>query len=100
VVTRSALVIIVILLTTGGALADSSQAQLDAACEAAREKKLAPLRQNLVKECAAKGEKNEAECTRYYADWDGGRGAGKSKRFYDLPECEQAFDRQRDSTAR
>jgi hypothetical protein len=97
--TRFVLAIIVSLLTAGTAFADTTQAQLDAACEAAREKKLAPLRQNMVNECAAKGEKTEAECTQFYADWDGGRGAGLSKQFYDLPECETAFDNQRDSAA-
>ena len=96
---KIALVVFISLLTTT-VYADSSQAELDAACEQAREKKLAPLRQNMVQECIAKGEKSADECNRYYAEWDGGRGAGQSKRFYDLPECERAFDNQRDSSGR
>ena len=70
-------------------------ASLKAACEAAREQKLAPEREALIKECVEKG-KEEEYCLRYYADYGaGGRTAAGGHRaplYFDLPEC-QALDK-------
>ena len=84
------------LLIAAPSFADQQQTQLDAACEAAREKKLAPMRTKLIDECVEKDQKERDYCTSYYADWDGNRGKGLSKLFYDLPECEAAFVYERD----
>lgn len=68
------------------------QAELDQACESAREVKLQPLRAQAFDECmTAKRSTNTAEdCRRKSADVNGNR-LGGSPRFYDLPACEAAF---------
>ena len=80
-------------------LADSSreekQAQLDAACEAAREKKLAPLRNKFVDECVRNKEQDSrAACETYYADY-GAQSGSRAPLFYDLPQCVDAFEYQK-----
>jgi hypothetical protein len=73
---------------------EEKQARLDAACEVAREKKLAPLRARYIKECVANKElPSLEECERFYADY-GGRMGGRAPLFYDLPECVTAFEYQ------
>lgn len=77
------------------------QAQLDGQCEVARQMKLAPLRKQFVEECVANEElPDRGECERFYSDY-GNRTGGRAPLFYDLPECEKAFEyrqsvRQRD----
>ena len=71
---------------------EKKQAQLDAECEVAREKKLIPLRQQFVDEGVANKElPSLEECKRFYADY-GGRMGQRPPLFYDLPECVEAFD--------
>jgi len=71
---------------------ENKQARLDAACEAAREKKLAPMRKKYVEECVANKElPNREECESFYADY-GERMGGRAALFYDLPECVTAFE--------
>ena len=73
---------------------EQEQARLDAACEAAREKKLKPMREKLVDECVSNKEfPSREECSRFYADY-GGRMGNRAPLFYDLPECVAAFDYQ------
>jgi len=73
----------------------SKQKELDAACETAREIKLAPLRQEYVEECIAKKQKKDrADCERFYIDY-GNRTGNKAALFYDLPECVEAFNYQK-----
>ena len=68
------------------------QAELDAACEAAREAKLAPLRAQYIEECVAKEQRpDRAACERYYADF-GNRSGDRAPLFYDLPECVAAHN--------
>lgn len=88
--------ILTTLLLAAPALAKESreekQARLDGACEVARQKKLAPMRKQFVEECVANKEMpNREECERFYADY-GNRMGGRAPLFYDLPECEAAFD--------
>ena len=82
-------------------VADDKQQQLDAQCEAAREAKLAPEREQLIQECPAQFEKSLDECRHFYRDY----GAALMRQgeivraplYYDLPACEAAFEyRQRD----
>jgi uncharacterized protein YgiB involved in biofilm formation len=85
-----------ILLAASPSLADEArdakQARLDAACEAARQEKLAPLRQKYVDECVASKElPSRQECERFYADY-GERTGRKAPLFYDLPACVTAFN--------
>lgn len=71
---------------------EEKQARLDAACEAARQTKLAPLRYEYIGECVTNKElPNKQECERFYADY-GERMGGRAPLYYDLPECVAAFD--------
>jgi len=90
------LAIVLVLLLASPALADTArdakQAELDAACEAARQTKLAPIREKYVEECVANKEQpSRQECERFYADY-GERTGRKAPLFYDLPECVTAFN--------
>jgi len=68
------------------------QARLDAACEVERQKKIAPMRQQVVEECVTNKElPSRKECERFYADY-GERTGRKAALFYDLPECVTAFE--------
>ena len=70
------------------------QAELDAACEAAREKMLAPMREQMVKQCVHNKEQpDRAACEAYYSDY-GARAGNRAPLFYDLPECVKAFEYQ------
>lgn len=71
---------------------DRKQAELDAACEAAREKKLAPMRKQFIDECVEKKEQSDRRsCEVFYADF-GAQSGNRAPLFYDLPECVEAFD--------
>jgi hypothetical protein len=68
------------------------QAELDAACEAAREAKLERERVRLVEECVENEQRSDrASCERFYADY-GARTNHRGPLFYDLPECEKAHE--------
>ncbi len=71
-------------------LTESAVAELAAACEAARERHIAPLRQQAIEECIARGDWDAARCTRFHADYgDAIRTPSgmQPRRFLDLPEC-------------
>ena len=71
---------------------DRKQAELDAACEAAREKKLAPMRKLFVDDCVKKKEQpDRRSCEAFYSDF-GAQSGNRAPLFYDLPECVEAFD--------
>lgn len=71
---------------------DQKQAELDAACEAAREAKLAPLREKFVEECVKNKEQpDRGSCEVFYSDY-GAQSGNRAPLFYDLPECVEAFD--------
>lgn len=71
---------------------DRKQAELDAACEAAREKKLAPMRTQYIEECVKNREQpDRRSCEVFYSDF-GAQSGNRAPLFYDLPECETAFD--------
>lgn len=73
---------------------EAKQARLDQACETARLKELVPLRKQVTEECVANKElPSREECERFYADY-GERMGGRAPLFYDLPECETAFEYQ------
>lgn len=98
-------VIVLALLTAAAATASETddqrkarQAELNAACEAAREAKLAPLRKQYVETCVQKKERPDREsCVRFYADY-GSRTGNRGPLFYDLPEC-VAADKYRHSAS-
>jgi hypothetical protein len=71
---------------------EAKQARLDAACEAAREEKLAPMREGFVEECVREGHQRSREaCEDFYADF-GAQSGNRAPLFFDLPECVEAFD--------
>jgi hypothetical protein len=71
---------------------EQKQAELDAACEAAREKRLAPIRKRLIEECVEKREQpDRRSCEVFYSDY-GAQSGNRAPLFYDLPECVKAFE--------
>ena len=73
---------------------EEKQAELDATCEAAREKRLAPMREQLVEECIREKQRDDrAACEQFHSDF-GGQSGRRAPLFYDLPECVEAFDYQ------
>ncbi len=68
--------------------------ELNAACEQARQKKLAPLRAQYIEECVSKQRKDRHDCQRFYADY-GARSGKRPPLFLDLPECVEAFEFQK-----
>ena len=70
----------------------AKQAELDGACEVARQKKLIPLRAGFVDECVEKKQRPDRQsCERFYADY-GNQSGNRAPLFYDLPECVKAFE--------
>ena len=69
---------------------DPKQIELDQECEAARQVALAPKKQQVYAECLEKG-KEESQCAAERDEYNGAR-ANRGPAFYDLPECEAAFN--------
>ena len=92
----------VMLLGLSGAAASETeedlrkarQAELDRACEAARQVALAPRRQEIYEECINRFGKEEDACRREASGYNGNR-IGAAPLFYDLPECVEAFEYQK-----
>ncbi len=83
-----------------GSNRESTQAQIDAECEAARERKLAPDRAKYIEECVRDKVKDSREaCVRFYSDY-GGRSGNRAPLYYDLPECVRAFEFSRSTRQR
>lgn len=85
--------LLLLVLLVGPAAAQdraTHQAELDAVCEDTRSAKLTGLRTRYVDECVAEG-KDPEYCARFYADYGAATG-NRGPLFYDLPECEAAFD--------
>lgn len=67
------------------------QQQLDQACEAVRLEKLRPIREKYAAECVAEWDRSQEYCDRFYSDY-GNQGGDQAVLFYDLPECEKAWN--------
>ena len=93
--------ILAMLQVPNGALADGDeQARLDAACEAARERELAPLREQYIEECVqTKLKRSREACEQFYSDF-GAQSGNRAPLFYDLPECVKAFEFRENSSRR
>lgn len=73
----------------------AKQAELDAACEAARQKKIVVEKAKYIDECVeTEMRPDRAACERFYADY-GANTAGRAPLYYDLPECVAAHEFQR-----
>ncbi len=71
---------------------NATQAELDAACEAARELKLAPERAKFIEECVLRDVRGSREaCERFYRDY-GAQSGRRAPLYSDLPECLRAFE--------
>lgn len=96
----SAMLLAVLLGGVATAADDARQAQLDAACEAARERRLAPERARFVEECVERRQREDrAACERFYSDY-GAQSGNRAPLYYDLPECVQAFEHRRGTSRR
>lgn len=93
---------LVVVSTANGQSQDreSTQRELDAACEAAREIRLTEGRTKHIEECVENKEREDrAACERYYSNY-GARAGTRPPMFYDLPECDKAFEHQRSQRSR
>jgi hypothetical protein len=71
-----------------------TQQQLDEACETARLEKLTPIREKYADQCVAEWDRSQQYCDRFYSDY-GNAGGEAPVLFYDLPECEKAWNYRR-----
>lgn len=73
------------------ALDESEVVQLEQQCEAAREARLAPLREAEIAKCKADKPEDPAYCDRYWRDYGNATrrpdGTMKPRLFHDIPEC-------------
>jgi hypothetical protein len=73
-----------------------SLSELDKRCEAAREKKIAPLRAAEIANCIETETGDQAWCETFWADYGEPRrlasGGLTPRMFHDLPECTEALD--------
>lgn len=72
------------------------QAQLDQACEAARQVLLAPTKAKIYQECMQRGHNDSppGDCQAQSAGYNGNRFGG-NPRYYDAPACVTAFEHAR-----
>ena len=88
---------VLLLFAAGLNASHLSQADVDAlmqTCEEKRAALLAPERIAVVERCMREGEGDQAQCEELYKNY-GERTTGairKAGKYYDLPECEQAWD--------
>jgi len=93
---------VVVMVSSNAGLAQKSakereakRAELDAACEVARQEKLTLVKAQYVEECmVTKQRPDRAACERFYADY-GESSANQAPLFYDLPQCEKAHEYRR-----
>ncbi|MBE9549844.1 MAG: hypothetical protein IMF09_10605 [Proteobacteria bacterium] len=93
---KSSLAILICLLALSTAAIASTddararqQQKLDDACKQAREVKIAPLREAVIKDCIDTG-KTEEDCRKFNQDY-GEKMGNRAALFMDLPECVKAF---------
>jgi len=85
---------LIMVSTAAAADREAKQAKLDAACEQAREAKLAPMKKQFIEDCVKNEEQPDREsCEFFYSDF-GAQSGNRAPLFYDLPECVKAFEYQ------
>jgi hypothetical protein len=106
------LCLMTLLALMAGSPASSQEPSLEELrqrCEAAREQRIAPLREAAIEECASRhrSSRTRADCERMYVGFGEGGGTvgggGRPPMFMDLPECVdflEAQDAQRGSGSR
>jgi len=98
IISHIIMIVLIFIVTSVDAVADRNrdqeQARLDAVCEQAREKKLAPMRAQFVEECVQNEQQRDRKaCENFYADF-GAQSGNRAPLFFDLPECVEAFEYQ------
>lgn len=82
-------------------LSQMSAQQLEVMCEKEREKRLAPEREQLIKDCVENWRSSQAYCENYYSDYgaahpiigkDGQTVGMRPALYMDLPECVAAWE--------
>lgn len=90
------------LLCSAAGAQSLTRAEVDAMvaqCEQMRQEKLAPVREEKIQQCIESGEREPDRCRRYYATYGEVRHVGGVPRpgmFSDLPECQNAYNAQRE----
>ena len=93
-------------LALPGVVGAQSLQELERRCENARERLIAPLRQDAINQCiddrvsGNRGSRSSRDarvhCERFYADFgQGGRtqaGGFRQRMFHDIPECQAFYD--------
>lgn len=94
------------VLVASGALAAQAAdlAEMERACEAARQKALAPVRAQRTQACIDQQLRTEDECAHYYSTYGNvapkPSGAPRAGLFYDLPECREWLEAREAARAR
>lgn len=70
---------------------EAKQQKLNEACEAARLELLKPIREKYAAQCVEERNESQEYCDRFYSTY-GNQGGGQTPLFYDIPECEKAWD--------
>jgi hypothetical protein len=89
---RTTLAVLLLALSVGAHAVDEAEVvKLEQQCEAAREAKIAPLREAEIAKCKADKHEDPAYCDRYWRD-NGNPvrrpdGSMKPRLFHDIPEC-------------
>ena len=91
----TSVILVVVMTVPGYGLATAGdrqgkQAELDAACEAARQIALGPKKAEIYQECIDKFKRSVEVCEQEADGYNGNR-VGRTPLFYDLTECETAF---------
>ena len=70
---------------------NATQQELDAACESARNIRIDHERTQHIEECVEKQNRQREDCESFYSNY-GARSGNRAPLYYDLPECEKAFE--------
>ncbi len=93
---KKTLLAVCMLYLAGSAAVAADLEALQQACDAARESRLAPERDELIEECAAKNRNTRDYCERFYRDHGAGGSTGpgtyRQRKYHDIPECQALYD--------
>jgi len=91
----SLIVYLLVFSDSSVAIAAPSVSELTSICEAAREKLIAPLRQQAIEECTTETRNPPKYCQQYYSDYgNAGRTQDgfRQRLFHDIPECLAVYE--------
>jgi len=79
-----------LIINCNPVIAAPSADELRSLCEAEREKLIAPLRQQAIKECTSQTRNTKKYCQQYYSDFGNAirtQDGFRQRMFHDIPEC-------------